>query len=66
MYNEHINEAVLIVSPARVRAKRMTFDLFLGISLNSASDFAAFRPPISLIAARGPSERSDAGVFFIA
>ena len=38
----------------------------LGISLNSASDFVPLRPPVSLIAAGGLSERSDAGVFFIA
>ncbi len=37
----------------------------VGISLNSASDFVPLRPPVSLIAA-GASERSDAGVFFIA
>jgi len=37
----------------------------MGISLNSASDFVPLRPPVSLIAA-GASERSDAGVFFIA
>jgi len=44
---------------------RRSIRYHMGISLNSASDFARFRPPISLIAAGG-SERSDAGVFFIA
>ena len=42
------------------------FDQQLGISLNSADDFVSLRTPVSLIAAGGPVERSDAGVFFIA
>jgi RHS repeat-associated protein len=38
----------------------------VGISLSSAGDFVALRPAVSLIAAGAVSERSDAGVFFIA